>query len=209
MDFVNRLSKFKIVLLAVVVMTRFCDYSANAANAANAANEPYSAVKNQHIIKITPESDVKNNWFTKRDIVFCGVNDIIITTSCVERELNLPYCFNQNITFIEHDGDIISNVNYNYLFSDGNQQFIAQASCQSNGDQLYLMLLNTNFGNCKICEWIDVFASNGDYIGSTDGMYDEKNFMHKSIPLEFEKMISTLIYPIENNEIYVQIFRTR
>jgi len=49
---------------------------------------------------------------------------------------------------------------------------VAEISCitDSKGGT-YIVLGKTNYGNCKACEWVDVFTDTGLYVGSSDGMY--------------------------------------
>jgi hypothetical protein len=131
------------------------------------------------------------NVFAKKDVLQCADKKIVITTSCLEREANLSYCFNQNISFIKNgkNGELISNSNFNYSFNNGNQEFISGATCVSDDNKFYVVLSNTNFSNCKICEWADIFSSDGNYMGSTKGMYSNQSFKRKLISRQLENKI--------------------
>lgn len=177
---------------------------------ANASSISEVETGKQIVVKPTSRDNYINNWFVKKDVLACGGRDVAIITSCIEKSSDLSYCFSQNVLFIQHEGDIVSNINYNHSFNDGDQQFIAQASCREFNKNYYVILSNTNFSNCKICEWADIFTNNGRYIGSTDGMVDAKNFKRKLISNKYKGITSS---PSPNSSINeganIEIYRVR
>lgn len=128
-------------------------------------------------------------FFVNQNSIKCGGIDVLILTSCVDHENGLPFCFNQHIVFFDSNKGATSDVNYNHSFDGGNQQFIASIACNKFGKDNYLVITNTNFGNCAMCEWLDVYLEDGKYIGSTQGMSDSRNFTHKPIPKKIENFL--------------------
>ncbi|MYN40373.1 hypothetical protein GTP55_13405 [Duganella sp. FT109W] len=116
--------------------------------------------------------------YAKHDAFLCAPAKISIDTQCEEKEQDLPYCHTQSVQFDAHGTK--TAVVYKYQFNRGNQQFITTGECYRKNDTSYVVLSSTNFGNCSVCEWADVFTPQGKYLGSTAGMFDDANFKHLS-----------------------------
>lgn len=106
--------------------------------------------------------------------LMCGGQKIIIQTTCVEMEPDLPYCPVQNVKFSSPKHSKI--VTFKHEFNDGNQPFIVGAECHVKNSTAFILLRNTNFGNCQVCEWTDVFSAEGKYLGSNEGMFKGESF---------------------------------
>ncbi len=141
-----------------------------------------------------------DNLFVKAQHLQCGRTDVVITTTCVQREEGLAYCFNQNISFLKKDGDIIRNVNYNAPFESsggGYQPLITKIFCVPMKNKFYLDVGSTIFESCSNCEWSDYFSENGTYLGSTSGHYPRTNFKYRIASKSFLDAILT----VENTDL--------
>lgn len=132
-----------------------------------------------------------SNYFINQNFLTCGNSDVLIMTSCVDYEEDMPFCFNQHINIYNKKTSMSSSVNYDLKFDDGNQQLIANIDCKSVDNKNYLILENTNFGNCGRCEWIDVYSENAEYLGSTQGIYDSRYSSHFQIPKKIDAALSS------------------
>lgn len=117
-------------------------------------------------------------YFINKNFLRCGGKDVLILTSCVDDEESVSFCFNQHINIYDNKTSLSPSINYNYTFNESHEQFINHASCERVNGEVYLILRSATFGNCGRCEWIDVYSVNGKYIGSSEGMYDSRNFTH-------------------------------
>lgn len=143
------------------------------------------------LFKMIPGVDAQElqKWFANQAVLQCGSHEIATVTSCVEREKDLPYCFNQTIVFIQSNGDVGKSLTFSYSFNDGNQNFIESASCVAISNKNYVAIQSTNFGNCKYCEWADIFSEAGNYVGSSDTKNHDKEFSRKKLSPNFEKAV--------------------
>jgi len=123
--------------------------------------------------------DVKSSYVNVNTLK-CEAFDVVIETYCEVDVDDFPVCGSQRVVFSDGKNKKTSEVIYKYNFDTGIQQLIVEASCNklANND-LYVVLRSTTFGNCDTCEWIDVFTLKGKYIGSSDGNYDSRSFIHK------------------------------
>lgn len=148
------------------------------------ASNNIGVMKNLHV---GPPS----NYFFNKNFLNCGSSDILIMTSCIDYAEDMPFCFNQHINIYNKKTSLSSSINYDFIYEGGNQQFIAKVDCKIVDGNNYFILENTNFGNCDKCEWIDVYLENGKYLGSTQGIYNSKNFVHTTIAQEISKALSS------------------
>ena len=149
--------------------------------------------------------DFKKGLFTRIQHLPCGKTDVVITTSCIYRNNGDDvYCFNQNISFLKRNGDILRNANYNAPFLDENQPFVAGLSCIPAKGKFYLLAESANFGNCDGCEWNDLFTEEGIYLGSNALERNaSNNFKHRMAPAKFYDPVAEERYS-EKREFYDQ-----
>ena len=119
----------------------------------------------------------------------CGGSEIAITSTCISSDQTNsdPYCFFQNIAFV--DLVLKQTKSFHYNYKTDNQKYISGAKCIKTEIGFYVELENTNLGNCKICEWNDYFDEKGEYVGSEKGMYGNTSFVRKFLPLKKKEVI--------------------
>jgi hypothetical protein len=154
------------------------------------------------------------SWVNQESIQ-CLDTKVTVFTHCSEKLEDLPYCETQKISFVSTT--VNKEVTYRYHFDGGNQPFITGASCYKKDNKTYIVLDRTNFGNCGDCEWNDMYAETGEYLGSGKGMYQKeliqygrKKISHKKMTQAAESILgeiyqSTLPSLAQSNS----IFRTR
>lgn len=126
--------------------------------------------------KITKDCIYSNtNEFT------CNKHKIAITSTCITKdEFNSdPYCFMQNIAFINSTSKQANYISYHY--TNDSQKFINNAKCIESKNKFYVELESGNLGNCKICEWSDYFSESGRYLGSEQGLAGKTSFSRRLI----------------------------
>jgi len=111
--------------------------------------------------------------------LICSDQKVLIQTTCQEKEPDLPYCPVQSVTF--SDVKQSQAFTFKHAFNSGNQPFIVGAECHVRNGAAFVLLRNTNFGNCQICEWTDIFSANGRYLGSTEGMFGGESFKRNQV----------------------------
>lgn len=127
----------------------------------------------------TPNSVSAQPQFVTVSNLTCGEKKIVIQTTCIEKEPDLPYCPIQTISFSNSKNS--QAVAFKHQFNGGNQPFIVGAECHVRGSKVFVLLRNTNFGNCQVCEWTDVFSAEGKYLGSNKGMFNGEGFNRHDI----------------------------
>jgi hypothetical protein len=119
----------------------------------------------------------------------CGESKVVINSTCVSNdEFNSdPYCFTQNVGFVNRP---LSQVrSFIYYYEKDSQKYISAAKCIKAEQGYYVELESTNLGNCKTCEWSDYFEEAGQYIGSENGRYGKTSFARKLVPLKKKGML--------------------
>lgn len=138
------------------------------------------------VMAITPATASDNNKdiesYTNVNTISCG-STITVATTCFEKMEALPFCHNQTVVLFNPSNEKSFGLSYNYTFNDGNQEFIANITCYTHNKERFIVITNTNFGNCRTCEWFDFYSSNGNYLGSTDGVH-QKKLRAESKPLQ-------------------------
>jgi hypothetical protein len=111
----------------------------------------------------------------------CGPAVVTVTTHCRETEEDLPYCDVQ--TLAVKDAASERRTVYRLPFKDGNQPFIAGASCHRRGTEGVIVLERINFGNCRMgCEWSDYYSLSGAYLGTpAQGMNEGESLVHHDL----------------------------
>lgn len=119
----------------------------------------------------------------------CGDSEIAITSTCISNDQTNsdPYCFFQNIAFV--NPILKQTKSFNYSYETDNQKHVSGARCIKTSAGFYVELENTNLGNCKTCEWNDYFDEKGEYLGSEKGMYGSTSFVRKFLPLRKKEVI--------------------
>jgi hypothetical protein len=126
-------------------------------------------------ISIAPNSKVQAQpQVVTASNLICADQKIVIQTTCMEKEPDLPYCPVQTVSFSSPKNSKI--VAFRHEFNGGNQPFIVGAECHVKNSTSFVLLRNTNFGNCQVCEWTDVFSAEGKYLGSNEGMFKGESF---------------------------------
>ena len=148
--------------------------------------------------------------FTRSDSIECAGNSIAITTSCQKSDRYGVFCNKQEINFKDGKSKNEKIITINHSIEDGYQSFINKAVCVGGEKKRFIILENTNFGNCQICEWTDVFLPSGVYLGSQPGMYGTDSFRRKRVPkkLEIQVMSSALVRECQSNGNCIEIYRT-
>ena len=109
--------------------------------------------------------------FTRYDKITCEGTTVSVETTCLEDNGDV-FCPYQALTFRNGPEGVNRAFRYTYRKVEGWQEFVAGVVCVTDaGGSGYIVLEKTNYGNCNICEWIDVFTKTGKYVGSSTGMY--------------------------------------
>lgn len=109
----------------------------------------------------------------------CGASRVSIATHCREVDDDMPYCDSQVLSVTT--GAEVRTTAYRLPLRNGDQPMIVGAACYAKGKDALLVLERTNFGNCMICEWRDVFSGTGVYLGSGEGMNEGESLAHRAL----------------------------
>jgi hypothetical protein len=97
----------------------------------------------------------------------CGGKHIVASTHCVSVEEGPGvFCYTQDISFIDLSSKSSSTLKYDHPWRDGTQNSISDISCRSARSRKFVLVASTNFGNCRTCEWYDVYTPDGKYVGT-------------------------------------------
>jgi hypothetical protein len=126
--------------------------------------------------KIQDCKTTKDCIYSNTNEFTCNQNKIVITSTCVTKdEFNSdPYCFMQNVAFINSTSNQANSISYYY--KNDSQKFVNNARCIESKNKFYVELESGNMGNCKICEWSDYFSESGRYLGSEQGLSGKTSF---------------------------------
>ena len=119
----------------------------------------------------------------------CGDSEIAITSTCLSNDQTNsdPYCFSQNVAFVNLI--LKKTKSFNYSYETNNRKHVFGARCIKTDIGFYVELENTNLGNCKTCEWNDYFDEKGEYVGSEEGMNGSTSFVRKFLPSKKKEVI--------------------
>jgi hypothetical protein len=81
-----------------------------------------------------------DHFFVRSDSLTCGTHTVVLTSSCVDIEPDSPFCFNQNLIFLDRTLSLTKQVSYNYEYHGGNQAFIASLRCATKNNESYVKL---------------------------------------------------------------------
>lgn len=121
----------------------------------------------------------KGAYYANLDRLDCNKHEIVITSTCVANDdfNSDPYCFQQNVAFVNAITRKSRSVSFYY--DEDRQKYIYGDICIKSENKYYVELQSSNLGNCTKCEWSDYFSQQGSYIGSDNGKHAKTNFLKK------------------------------
>ncbi|BEH11693.1 hypothetical protein GSUET_33050 [Geobacter sulfurreducens subsp. ethanolicus] len=118
----------------------------------------------------------------------CGSNKAVIISNCLDIGTNFPMCIEQkisitNITTNKSITVMTSSISYNDEALTGHKGgklldgLAVSWQCAKDKEENELLLLNfTNGGNCKSCEWDEIYDMSGRVVVSTKGKKNKLKF---------------------------------
>src|SRR5450830_921228 len=126
-----------------------------------------------------PKPQETSEHWESRTAIDCGATHVELRTFCEDKEEDLPYCPVQQATFSSPGHS--RTVRNAYQFNEGAQQFIVGIACYKDARGQVVVMSKTNFANCTICEWSDLYTADGAYLGSTEGLYGNESMRHRRL----------------------------
>ena len=127
------------------------------------------------------QNNKKYVYYDHHSIIKCLNFNVSLSSYCVtlKGSKNAPFCFSQVVNFVNETNYTAKSELYEHLYRGGEPDFIAKMECISDKSKSLIILRGTNFANCSVCEWIDVFSVEGDYIGSSSKIYKDEHHAKK------------------------------
>lgn len=123
------------------------------------------------------------------DVLACGQSRVSIKTMCSTNADGAPPRCHQELTFKAESGTRRSAKYRPRPTRISDEPFVNRLSCKRVHDNFYVVAYSGNFSNCAICEWMDVYSTNGKLLGSTPSIHRALALPPKKLPRSLERLL--------------------
>lgn len=127
---------------------------------------------------------------SKANALVCGGSEVLIQTACSASLDGAPPHCTQKLTFKKTDARDGLFINYvPKPVKNRDEPFVYQLSCNSIKRDFYVVAYSSSFGNCSICEWMDVYTTRGGLMGSTPSVTRALQLPRKKLSRNLERLL--------------------